>query len=139
MWFDLEKVDMPLLQKSFLLKSASLTSALALAVPALGQSSHGGHAKESATSTAAPNPSVTAPPSGPSPVTGFESAFQNYRSFSEEPLKSWSEANEQVGEIGGWRAYAREAQEPATSGTSANTTPGAPAAGHDSGSHGSHK
>src|SRR5437016_1102063 len=44
----------------------------------------------------------------------YRSVFEGYRSFSEQPVVSWREANDLVGRIGGWQAYAREGQgEPA--------------------------
>ena len=45
------------------------------------------------------------------PVT-YESPFAGYRILSDEKATSWKESNENVGRIGGWRAYAREAQRP---------------------------
>ena len=38
------------------------------------------------------------------------SAFDGYRRFADSPPRDWREANDTVGRIGGWRAYAREAQ-----------------------------
>lgn len=47
------------------------------------------------------------------PVTlSYRSAFTDYRAYSEQPLASWREANDKVDQIGGWRAYAREASQP---------------------------
>lgn len=43
------------------------------------------------------------------PHLTYSSAFESYRSFNEEPVRSWREANDNVGRIGGWRVYAREA------------------------------
>ena len=40
----------------------------------------------------------------------FKSAFSEYVPYSEQSIESWREANDRVGEIGGWRAYAKEAQ-----------------------------
>lgn len=40
----------------------------------------------------------------------YESALSNYRPYADEPLQSWRDANATVGQIGGWRAYAKEAQ-----------------------------
>lgn len=46
----------------------------------------------------------------PSSVTlGYRSAFADYRAYSEQRIVSWREANENVGKIGGWRVYAKEA------------------------------
>jgi len=42
-----------------------------------------------------------------------QSAFAQYRRLGEVPVGSWREANDTVTRIGGWRAYAREAAEPA--------------------------
>lgn len=42
----------------------------------------------------------------------YESVFARYRSYAGEKTGSWREANETVERIGGWRAYAREAQQP---------------------------
>jgi hypothetical protein len=42
---------------------------------------------------------------------GYRSPLADYRKFVEQPVESWREANEQVGRVGGWRAYASEAQE----------------------------
>ena len=39
----------------------------------------------------------------------YQSAFEGYRAFDEPGLASWRQANELVGRIGGWQAYAREA------------------------------
>lgn len=49
----------------------------------------------------------------PSSVTlSYRSAFADYRAYSEQPVASWREANDKVDQIGGWRAYAREASQP---------------------------
>jgi hypothetical protein len=37
--------------------------------------------------------------------------FEQYRGWRDEPLQDWREANQRVGEIGGWRTYLREAQQ----------------------------
>ena len=37
--------------------------------------------------------------------------FKQYRNWRDEPLDDWRQANERVGEIGGWRTYLREAQQ----------------------------
>lgn len=36
--------------------------------------------------------------------------FEHYRPWRDETLQDWREANDQVGKIGGWRSYLREAQ-----------------------------
>lgn len=48
-------------------------------------------------------------------LTGaWRSAFDGYRSFADVPVAPWRDVNDTVGRIGGWRAYAREAAQPAT-------------------------
>lgn len=37
--------------------------------------------------------------------------FSQYQGWRETPLQDWRQANERVGEIGGWRSYLREAQQ----------------------------
>lgn len=46
----------------------------------------------------------------PAAASGWLSAFEGYQPFAEAPLTPWRESNDTVGRIGGWRAYAREAQ-----------------------------
>ena len=55
------------------------------------------------------------------PALNYESSFFRYRSLSDEKPVSWREANDTVTRIGGWRVYAREAQQP-------DPAPAAPAA-----------
>ena len=45
--------------------------------------------------------------------------MSGYRPLAEAPVGSWKEANERVNRIGGWRAYAREAAQPASAPASA--------------------
>jgi hypothetical protein len=46
----------------------------------------------------------------PAPI--YASSFSQYRRLDAEKPISWREANDAVTRIGGWRAYAREAQQP---------------------------
>ncbi len=39
----------------------------------------------------------------------YQSPFRDYRPLGEDKLTSWKAANEEVGKIGGWRVYSREA------------------------------
>jgi len=41
----------------------------------------------------------------------YRSAFEGYQPFNENKMVPWKEANDTVGQIGGWRAYAKEAAE----------------------------
>jgi hypothetical protein len=68
----------------------------------------------------------------------YRSAFDGYRGFTDEKSVPWREANETVGRIGGWRAYAKEAQQPSKPDTTASQ-PGATTAPASSGGHGAHK
>ena len=60
----------------------------------------------------------------------YESVFKDYQAFSDEKITPWKEANDTVGQIGGWRTYARQAREPASA--AATPAEGAvdPHAGH---------
>lgn len=48
------------------------------------------------------------------PPARHRSAMADYRAPAEAPVGSWKEANERVNRIGGWRAYAGEAAQPAS-------------------------
>ena len=41
----------------------------------------------------------------------YVSAFEAYTRYADQPLASWKTSNDEVARIGGWKAYAREAQE----------------------------
>ena len=58
------------------------------------------------------SPVSAAPPASAASASGmgYRSAFEGYRSFKDQPIQSWREANDLVGQIGGWQAYAREGQ-----------------------------
>ncbi len=42
----------------------------------------------------------------------YTSPIADYQSFTDEKVASWKVSNDKVGQIGGWRAYAKEAQQP---------------------------
>ncbi|MBN9430011.1 MAG: hypothetical protein J0H09_26260 [Burkholderiales bacterium] len=67
----------------------------------------------SATSTTSTTTDTTAATAAPAALATpvYRSVFSQYRRFDEQPMSPWAEANETVGRIGGWRAYAREAQQ----------------------------
>ena len=54
--------------------------------------------------------SATASATAASGGAGYRSAFEGYRRYDDQPVGSWREANDLVGRIGGWQAYAREGQ-----------------------------
>ena len=55
--------------------------------------------------------SAATAPSTQAGTTPYRSAFENYQPFAEEKVLPWKEANDTVRAIGGWRAYAKEANE----------------------------
>lgn len=70
-------------------------------------------------STAAPNP---ADEQNIVPPVIYQSPFRDYRPIGEDQPIPWKAANDEVRRIGGWRVYAKEAQD----GT-ASANPAAPA------------
>lgn len=42
----------------------------------------------------------------------YVSSLKDYRPFGDQKVESWKELNDNVARVGGWRAYARQAQEP---------------------------
>ncbi len=46
------------------------------------------------------------------PALRYESAFAQFRRVGGDQPLAWREANDAVARIGGWRTYAREAQQP---------------------------
>ena len=55
----------------------------------------------------------------------YRSTLSTYKAYADQPVQSWREANDEVGRIGGWRAYAKEMQagEPPAAGASAPAAP----------------
>ena len=51
-------------------------------------------------------------PAASTPRATYDSAFKTYRRLGDPQATPWPQANETVSRIGGWRAYAREAQAP---------------------------
>lgn len=70
----------------------------------------------------------------------FRSAIADYQPYKDQPVQPWRETNDEVGRIGGWRAYAKEAAQPAVPGEkpAPETSPAAPrATDPHAGHHGS--
>ena len=88
----------------------------ATAIPAWADSTAGGRRADPQDATA----SV--------PQAVYRSPFESYRAFGEEKLKPWKEVNDTVGSIGGWRAYAKEAQAPGPIGNFVSPETSEPAA-----------
>lgn len=70
---------------------------------------------------------TTPEPLTPIPAVKLEyrSTLSTYKAYADQPVQSWREANDEVGRIGGWRAYAKEmrAGEPPGAGASAPAVP----------------
>jgi hypothetical protein len=60
----------------------------------------------------------------PSAEKIFTASFKPYQGWRDEPLQDWRQANQRVGEIGGWRTYLREAQPEGGAGQDAPGHPG---------------
>ena len=54
-------------------------------------------------------PASTDTPPAP---TRFKSALEGYQAYSDDKMTSWKAANDEVARIGGWREYAKQAQQP---------------------------
>lgn len=82
----------------------------------------------------------SADPEAQVPAATYRSPFADYRAFGDEPVGNWRAANDEVGRIGGWRAYAREAQAPgATPPASAAVPSKSPPGRNANGAHGAHR
>lgn len=77
-----------------------------------------------AQATAAPPRPDPADAQAATPALQHRSAFAGYRRLgAESPPLAWRDANDTVERIGGWRAYAREAQAPAPAPAAPAPTP----------------
>jgi hypothetical protein len=89
------------------LLSLSTAAAVGIAITAApAQSASGSH----------PDPLDAA---ASTPKAPYESVLKGYRGLGEGKPTPWSDANDTVKRIGGWRAYARETNAPATPAASA--------------------
>jgi hypothetical protein len=61
----------------------------------------------------APQRADPADPGALTPALVYRSAISRYKPFAEPDVAPWRETNDRVYQRGGWRAYAREGQEPA--------------------------
>ena len=57
------------------------------------------------------------------PAVVYRSALTTYRRANDAKPVPWRAANDTVGRIGGWRAYAREASRPEPAASAASNTP----------------
>ncbi len=79
-------------------------------------------------STSLPGLPTAADPSAAVPPLVYASPLRRYRPLGETQVGNWKDANDTVTRIGGWRAYAREAQADApaaASGAASGAAPGA--------------
>ena len=81
-----------------------------------------GMAQAQTSSAAASPPSPpSSPPTSPavlpasamanSAPTSYRSAMEGYQPYTDEKIIDWKQANDATGRIGGWREYAKEAQQ----------------------------
>ncbi len=110
---------------------------LALTVSAQTPAAPPVRAASAAAAASAPKPTTplaaAVASSAPAPVERtqtapgvYRSALEGYQPYSDDKMVSWREANDTVGKIGGWRAYAKEAAE--VQGQPGHAAPAAPAA-----------
>ena len=76
-------------------------------------------AQAPATALAQPSNAVMAEEATP---TGYRSALEGYQRYSDEKIVNWKQANDTTGQIGGWRAYAKEASQVASPDVGAKPT-----------------
>lgn len=81
-----------------------------VATAAMGQSQPSTPAATSPVAAPARQASAAASATAASGGAAYRSAFEGYRRFDDQPVGSWRSANDVVGRIGGWQAYAREGQ-----------------------------
>ena len=74
----------------------------------------------------APTPSV-APPMTEAAPAGFKSVLEGYKPYTDEKIVNWKAANDTTAQIGGWRAYAKEAAQTGPAQNPAPTDPATPA------------
>ena len=93
------------------------TRLVALAITALPLYVGIGHAQTSSTPAPSALPSSSLPASKPSlamtpnPPAPYRSAMEGYKPYTDEKIVDWKQANDTTGRIGGWREYAKEAQQ----------------------------
>ena len=71
------------------------------------------HAQPGPTAPAAASQASFPAPATPAAKFGANpSAFDGFKPYTDEPPGNWKAANENVARIGGWREYAKQAQQP---------------------------
>ena len=79
-------------------------------------------AQAQSSSTPRPDP---LDPKAQVPSVRYESAFAKFRRIGDDKPVAWREANDAVARIGGWRVYAREAQQPEPAAAAKQAAPSA--------------
>lgn len=51
------------------------------------------------------------PASSAAPALEYRSVLEGYKRFDDVKVQPWKDSNATVGQVGGWRAYAKEAQD----------------------------
>ncbi len=87
----------------------SLVLSLVLSLPLLASLPHAAVAQTASPPASQTRPADSAADNAAQP--GFRSAFEGYRPHTDEKIRGWKQANDEVGQIGGWRAYAKEANQ----------------------------
>jgi hypothetical protein len=117
--------------------AALMAASAALALPVFAQNTAPAAQVSTATSKRldAADPRVTVPP------LVYSSVLQGYRPNVEVEVGSWKDANNNVGRIGGWRVYAKEARQPdaVVPGAGAASAPTVPDAKPMPAGHAGHK
>ncbi|ABM39826.1 hypothetical protein [Polaromonas naphthalenivorans] len=83
------------------------TSLARLALLAASLGAMQASAQAPATAPAQPGPAAMAEDGQPS----YRSALEGYLPYKDEKIVNWKETNDIAGQIGGWRAYAKEASQ----------------------------
>ena len=105
----------------FIFKKHCWLSAAALGVMLASAS----HAQPDPTASAAASQASFPAPATPAAKSGAgASAFDGYKPHTDEPISNWKAANENVAQIGGWREYAKQAQQAVDTPAPANKTGG---------------
>ena len=55
-------------------------------------------------------------------TVSYTSPIADYQPYADEKVTSWKVSNDKVGQIGGWRTYAKEAQQPDNMSTPAKSS-----------------
>lgn len=109
---------------------------LALAGCALWLAANLAQAQDAAARAERPDP---LDPQARVPPATYHSALATYRRLGDDKPLPWKQANEAVNRIGGWRAYAREAQLPEPAASTPAARSAAPSAAGSAPTHGGHK